>query len=254
MICQNCHTEVDDDLIFCTNCGARLFQPGEETPTVLLNDPTIPGSQTETLPSSDPRATRPENPKPPKTSSNLKWVALIVALIAIPASIFGILLLQSRNRQVAQNNNRPPSPSPTPTRTANANRNTNVNSNVNSNVNANKPNAVPSPPKPPKKEEIMDERIEIAPKEHYAVPFEVNSDTARINGEVRVLEGERIDGFVYLKKSYDEYFPDEKHKMFSFGGTKTVEVRQTLVKEAYVLIFVNNSDKPITAQGNFWLE
>jgi hypothetical protein len=254
MICQNCHTEVDDDLIFCTNCGARLFQPAGEAPTVLLNDPATNKNETETVLLNDPRPTAGRNPKPPKSSSNLKWVALIVALVAIPASIFGILLLQSRNRQVAQNNNRPASPSPTPTRTANANRNSNQNSNVNSNVNANKTNAVPSPPKPPKKEEIMDERIEIAPKEHYAVPFEVDDETNLIKGEVKVLEGERIDGFVYLKESFDEHFPDEKYKVFSFGGTKTLEVRQTLVKEDYVLVFINKSDKPITVQGNFRLE
>src|SRR5688572_5554829 len=112
MICQNCHTEVDDDLIFCTNCGARLFQPAGEAPTVLITKPAATGN---------------ENAKRPKSSSNLKWIALILALIAIPASIFGLLLLQSRNRQIAQNTARPNTPTATPTRKPSPNQNTNVN-------------------------------------------------------------------------------------------------------------------------------
>src|SRR5215208_4281502 len=111
MICRNCQTEVDDDLIFCTNCGERLFQPPGEQPTVLINEP---------------RVTKPDTAIPPK-SSNLKWVALIVALIAIPASIFGILLLQSQNRQTALNTTQTKTPTPSPTRKANTNQNSNAN-------------------------------------------------------------------------------------------------------------------------------
>ena len=237
MICRNCQTEVDDDLIFCTNCGVRLFEPPEETPTVLMSEPVY---------------TKPEAVKPQKSSSRLKWVALIVALIAIPASIFGILLLQSRNRPTVRNATLTKTPSPTPTGKSSSNQNSNQNSNANaakanSNANANAPSK-------PDKTEIMNERIEIAPKEHYAVPFEVGKETARINGEVRILEGSKIDGYVYLKKNFDEYFPDDKYKVFSFGTSKTTDVRQTLVEEEYVLVFVNNSDKPVVIEGEFSIE
>src|SRR5215213_3585729 len=112
MICRNCQTEVDDDLIFCTNCGERLFQTKEEVPTVLISEPVYK---------------KPDAAKPLKTSSNLKWVALIVALIAIPASIFGILLLQSQNRQSALNATQTKTPTPSPTRKANTNQNSNAN-------------------------------------------------------------------------------------------------------------------------------
>jgi hypothetical protein len=238
MICRNCQTEVDDDLIFCTNCGERLFEPPEEQPTVLIGEPVY---------------TKPETPKPPKSSSNLKWAALIVALVAIPASIFGILLLQSQNRQVSQSTAPPKTPTAAPTRKSNSNQNSNLNANsansktTNTNANANSANAG-------KKTEIMNESLEIDPKSHETVSFEVEKETAKINGKITILEGDKIDGFVYLKKSYEDHFPDENFKMFSFGTSKTTEVRQTLVREDYVLVFVNNTDKPVVIQGNFSIE
>ena len=84
MICQNCHARVDDDLIFCTNCGERLVVPTAQT--VSLNDSIV---------------TQNAVVKPPKSSSNLKWLALIVALVAVPASIFGIYLLMNSSEKFA---------------------------------------------------------------------------------------------------------------------------------------------------------
>lgn len=236
MICQNCQTEVDDDLIFCTNCGARLFEQQTEEPTILLKEPVYP---------------IPAKTKPAKSSSNLKWVALIIALIAIPASIFGVYLLtiSQRNSPVSQNINKPKTPTATPTRKANTNQNSNANV---SNANVNAANSNANSKKPANKTEIMNERLEIAPKSHQTVPFAVKTETARITGKITVLEGEKIEGFVYLKKSYDEHFPDENFKMFSFSSA--LEVRQTLVEEKYVLVFVNDTEKPVVIQGNFALE
>lgn len=236
MICQVCQTEVADDLIFCTNCGARLFEPKTDEQTVLMTEPFYaPTAGT----------------KSQKTSSTLKWLALIVALIAIPASIFGILLLQSRNRQTAENAVPPKTPFVTPARRANTNRNASTNT-INSN--ANRANANSNMPGKREKIGVMNERIEIAPKTHYARPFEVTRETARFTGTVAIRQGEKIDGYVYLKKSYDEFFPDETYKVFSFGTSTTTEVRQTLVKEGYVLVFVNNTDDPVIIEGNFSME
>jgi flagellar basal body-associated protein FliL len=238
MICQQCRAEVDDDLIFCTNCGARLFEPKEQTPTVLMSEPVYQ---------------KPESAKPAKSSSNLKWFALIAALVAIPASIFGILLLQSQKRQVAQNAPPPKTPIAAPTRRANTNQNANANSanaanavRANSNTNVNAAN--------PDKIEIMNKRLEIAPKDHQTIPFDVESETAKISGEVRVIEGEKIDGYVYIKNVYEEHFLDENFKVFSFGTAETTEIRQTLVKEEYVLVFVNKTEKPVLIEGKFSLE
>src|SRR5215210_6559378 len=123
MICQNCRTQVDDDLIFCTNCGVRLFQTNAQT--VLMNDPAVAKTADET---------------PRKSSSKIKWLALIVALIAIPVSIFGVYLLinASKNPQISQNVNKPNSPVQSPTRKAYTNQNSNANT---SNMNANSVNA-----------------------------------------------------------------------------------------------------------------
>jgi predicted amidophosphoribosyltransferase len=42
MICQNCQATVDNDLIFCTECGSRLTQNwnnAQSEATVVLNNP-----------------------------------------------------------------------------------------------------------------------------------------------------------------------------------------------------------------------
>ncbi|HEY0458883.1 MAG TPA: zinc ribbon domain-containing protein [Pyrinomonadaceae bacterium] len=236
MICRNCQAEVDDDLIFCTNCGERLFEPPEDTPTVLMTEPVY---------------TTPNKPKPPKTSSRLKWLALTLALCAIPASIFGVYLLMNsqNNLPVARNSNKPNTPNPTPARRSNTNQNANANT---ANANRANTNQSANTTNNPSKIEIMNERIEIAPQSHYARPFEVKEETAKFTGKMTISQGEKIDGFVYLKQTYEENFPDETFKMFSFGNS--FEVRQTLVKENYVLVFVNNTDKPATILANFSLE
>ncbi len=242
MICQKCHAEVDDDLIFCTNCGERLIHTQTEAQTVLINNP-VPTQSTVNSPS-------------PKPSSNLKWVALIVALLAIPASIFGVYLLMKQNRaQVSQNTNKPNTPTPAPTRKANTNQNSNANlANANTNIKSANANWEKDSADPKEKTEVMNERIEIAPKEHYALPFELEKDNSKLVGEAKLLEGEKITGFVYLQKSYDEYFPDPTYKMFSFEGKKTADINSTLVEGEYVLIFVNETDKPMIIQGNFSVE
>lgn len=237
MICQNCHTEVADDLIFCTNCGARLINSTNEAQTALINESVVTKSTVAT-------------PKPP---SNLKWIALIIALIAIPASIFGVYLLMNQNRsQVSPNTNNAKSPAPTATRKINANQNNDANVSNSNTANTNVNNTNSENPK--EKTEVMNERIEIAPKEHYAVAFEIEKENTKLVGEAKLLEGEKITGFVYLQKSYDEYFPDPTYKMFSFEGRKSAEIKAALVEEKYVLIFVNNTDKPVIIQGNFSLE
>ncbi len=244
MICQNCQAIVDNDLIFCTNCGERLSETKSESQTVLLKDSVVTKTSIE------------QSPKP---SSNLKWVALIVALLAIPASIFGIyLLMNSNNQQVSQNTNKLNKPVASPPRKSNPTQNLNVNlSNENNNstyTNANEITANANSSNTITKIEVMNERIEIAPKEHYTVPFEVEKANVKLIGEAKLLEGEKIAGFVYLQKSYDEYFPDPTYKMFSFEGRKTAEIKASLVEEKYVLIFVNDTDKPMIIQGNFSLE
>lgn len=122
------------------------------------------------------------------------------------------------------------------------------------NANWNRANANANAPEKREKTEIMNERIEIAPKTHYAREFEVREETARLTGNVKITGGEKIDGYVYLKKSFDEYFPDENYKVFSFGTSSSTEVRQTLFAEDYVLVFVNNSDQWVVVEGDFSLE
>lgn len=237
MICQNCQTDVDNDLIFCTNCGERISGTNMQAKNTLINDSAV---------------TQNSSAIAPKSSSNLKWIALIIALIAIPASIFGVYLLINPNeKQIVQNTNKQNSPKPTPKTTQNQNtnldsfhKNTNSNadisntkqSNVNANTNIDE-------------QEIINERIEIDAKSSYSKSFTIDTDTAKIIGEVEVLQGANFKGFVYLQTQYDEHFPDETYKMFSFGDAKKATVDATLVKENYVIIFANDSDKSIVIQS-----
>lgn len=243
MICQNCNARVDDDLIFCTNCGERQIVPTAQQ-TVSMNDSVV---------------TKAINEKPPKSSSNIKWFALIVALIAIPASIFGVYLLTNSQKtsQVSQNINKSNSPIPTLTRKTESNQNSNANvSNTNStngiweNTNSENSNVSNSI----SKTEVMNERIEIQPKSSYAKSFTIEGDTKTFLGNVELLQGETYKGFVYLQTQYDEHFPDELYKMFIFGEEKKSEVKSRLIPENYVLVFVNETDQPIVIKGEFWTE
>jgi len=242
MICQNCRATVDNDLIFCTECGARLQEPLSSAQTNLMPDSVI----TKT-PALQPT---------PKSSSSLKWIALIIALIAVPASFFGgYLLLKQNNRQVSQNPNKQNAPTSTPIRKTNQNNQTNIsdsNSNIlnSNNVEANQA----SNSADPGKTEVMNERIEIAPDSHYALPFEVKDETARITGDVKISEGQPIEGYVFFKDMYEQHFPDATYKVFSIDVTKDSSINQTLVKGDYVLVFVNKNDKSSVIQGNINIE
>jgi hypothetical protein len=238
MICQNCRTEVDNDLVFCTACGARLHE-------------TVSNTQNDSV------ATQNIAP-PPK--SNLKWIALIVALMAIPASIFGVYLLLNRPPNVVQNVNKPATPVPSPTRKANtnqannANANSNVNSNVNTantNLNANQSDSEGNSETPQTTETVFwKERIEIAPSEHYAVPFEMEAD-GEISGTIKAVEGSPIEAYLYTQQQFDDHFPDPIYKAFSITGEKKAETKQKLLKENYVLVFVNNSESGLIIEGEF---
>lgn len=243
MICQNCNARVDDDLIFCTNCGKRLVVPTAQT--VSINDSVV---------------TQAAHAKPPKSSSPLKWIALIIALIAIPISIFGVYLLMNsqKNSQVSQNINRSNSPAPTPTRKPETNQNSSANvTNANTNsaeTNSANTNSNENSSTPKAKTEVINERIEVEPKSHYSKSFTIEGDTKTFLGEVELLQGETYKGYVYLQSQYDEHFPDELYKMFIFGEEKKSEIKSRLIPQDYVLIFVNETEKPITIQAEFWTE
>jgi hypothetical protein len=267
MICQNCQTDVDNDLVFCTSCGTRLNETWSQTPTVLLNESVV---------------TKTSVPEVQKSNSNLKWMALIVALIAIPVSLLTAYLIYSNSKstQLANANQTKPVNSPKPpanrqnanlgapnisvnkANTINANAETNVsnsdisNSNIESNSSSNvaenldedwlNENAPAD-----NRTEIWSERVGIAPENHFAVPFSVDGND-QIVGIVKTLEGPPVEGYVYTQTAFDEHFPEETYKTFSFGGEKNSKIEQTLVKEKYVLVLMNKSKKPLLIYGKIF--
>ena len=126
MISQNCRAEVDSDLVFGTDCGARLHETISTTPTLLMKDSVV---------------TQVSAP-PPK--SNLKWIALIVALLAIRAPILGVFLRLNRQSQTPKNVNKPITPAPPRKGNVNQTNNATANSNANTvdtNLDGNKPDS-----------------------------------------------------------------------------------------------------------------
>lgn len=255
MICQNCNASVDNDLIFCTECGSRLHQTVSNPQTVSMNDSVV---------------TKVSETHPQNSKSNLKWVALIVALIALPVSAFIVyrMLSNSKPVQTAVNsstlakNAAAPAANKLNTNASAPNNLSNVNIQNNLNAVTNKEGTNEESANSNQVEtveekgdgsrvEIWNDHIEIAPGEHLAVPFEATSD-GRIVGNVNTLQGAPIDGLVYLKSEYDDHFPDPIYKFFSFGGDRNTELDGRVVKQKYVLVLMNNSKAPTIIQGKFY--
>lgn len=242
MICENCGTNVDNDLIFCTNCGVRLNETWKNSASKTNANSEV----TKILP----------NQKPPKSTSNLKWIALIIALIALPVSLFiGYLLLVNKSPQTAQNINKTDNKKvSTNKKPANKPDNTANSANQNANVAINSADTNSNSSDEPNPNEIKIDRLEIAPQSHTAYPFRIASDTAKIIGKIKISEGENLLGYVYTQAAYDEHFPDPIHKMFSFEGDKNIDVEQTLLKGKYVLIFINETEKNVVIEGTFEIQ
>ena len=259
MICQNCQANVDNDLVFCTSCGTRLNETWSQTPTVLLNESV---------------ATKTSVPEIQKSNANLKWIALIIALIAIPVSLLTAYLIfaNSKSTQIANANQTKPVNSPTPaanrqnTNIATPNNSVNsvnaVNTTANTNVaNANISNSnaaetldedwLNEKALADKRTEIWSERIGISPENHFAIPFSVDGND-KIIGIVKTLAGSPVEGYVYTQSAFDEHFPEETFKMFSFGGEKNSKIEQILIKEKYVLVLMNKTKKPLLIYGKIF--
>ena len=244
MICPKCRATVDDDLVFCTNCGERLYESADASaPTIAMRDSVV--TQVAAPPS--------------KKSSPLKWLALVFALIVLPAGLtiayFSLknqpAVTTSANRPVAAN--RKTETNATRKNANGALNNTpnasadNANSASADNANANKENASGAESKV-----VFDEQIEIVAGEHIAYPFTIEAD-AKIVGKLETLRGDETRGFVFTQASYDEHFPDATFKTFSFDG-KNPEIEQLLVKGEYVLIFVNETKSANVVKGKVRIE
>lgn len=237
MICRNCQANVDDDLIFCTNCGARLYETDQSAAAETMTQIAQPR---------------------PKKSSNLKWIALIVALISVPAALLGgFLLLRKSDAPVVVQNTKP-----TPTRKANSNVSNNATNAVNNSaVNANQnfasndnqangnANVEDEDESNLPRTEVFNQQIEIAPGEHIAHPFKLATD-AKLVGDLQTVRGQPVQGYLYFQSAYDEHFPDPTFKVSSFDG-ENPQFEQVLVAGDYVLVFLNENKTPTTIKGKF---
>lgn len=255
MICQNCHSNVDDDLIFCTNCGVRLIQPTNTSPNQTQQPTEVFNTQTE-----QPTVVLP-NQKEKK--SNAKWIALIIG-ISIFTLILGFGLFTYFRPNSNQNTANKSTPKPTQSskpKPTNQNKNANVavnNANSNVNVNANistNSNTNSSEEKDDKTEKIiLDDQVSVDANGRTAFPFKVTQDTAKITGKVEILEGENYEGYVFIQEIYDENGVNPTFKMFSFGSEddgKIANIEQVLVEGNYVIVFSNSDGKGVRLRAKF---
>ena len=239
MICRNCRAAVDNDLVFCTSCGARLYETMSDLPTIAMSDGIV---------------TQPLAP-PVRKPSPLKWIALIVALVALPASL-GIAYLLTKNQTATTANSNKSAPANRKTENKPANKTVNAaapnaNANVQSNSDSENSNAGNTNQNTnaddAKSTTIFDDRIEIASGEQIAYPFTLDGD-AKITGKIQTLRGEPVKGYVFTRDAYETYFPDTNYKIFSFDG-RIAGIEQLLVKGDYVLIFFNESAPSVLIKG-----
>ena len=239
MICQNCQSEVADDLVFCTECGSRLHETVSSVETVVMPKPPV--TQTDEL-------------KPNKT---LKIATIIVGIIAL-LTILGLAAIMVFNpfsqKPVAQNTTPKPSKTSTP-KPANQNKNANVianNSNANdnlANVNSNTSTNENTAKEPPKLAEvILDDRLNIYADSSVAYSFTVDDDLAKIVGSAEITRGEQFEGYVFLQQVYDENQVNPDKKIFSF---ETGQVEQYLPKGDYVLVLANSDGKGVSVNAKF---
>lgn len=238
MICQNCQSNVADDLVFCTECGSRLHETISTEKTVIM-PPSVVTKVTEA-----------------KSNSRLKIATIIAGILALLTVVgVGALLLFNPFSPKPISQNSTPKPSRTPTlKPANQNKAANIpvnNSNTNnnsSNKNANDSNNENTEKEPPKLEKsILNERINIYADSSVAFPFTVDED-AKIAGKTEIVNGEQFEGYVFLQEVYDENGVKPEMKVFSF---ESGEVEQFLPKGNYVLVFANNNETEVSLKSKF---
>jgi hypothetical protein len=128
------------------------------------------------------------------------------------------------------------------------NTNSANNWNLNSNSQSNIPNENANVALPPGETKILDEQINVDADAHIAFPFRVKEETVKIVGDVEILYGEQLEGYVFLQEVYDENGVNADAKMFSFDTNK---VEQYLVKGNYVLVFANNDGNGVSVKAKF---
>lgn len=240
MICQNCQAEVDNDLVFCTECGSRLHQTVSNAQTVVMPESVV---------------TKISETIPQKKSSSLKWIALVVGIvvvIALPASlIIAYFALSNPNKTVANksaNNTSANKKSSNQNKTANVVTNQPNSANDWSNKTQNNSNENVS--LKPKETKIIDEQINVDAGGNIAFPFKVREGMVKMVGETEILNGDQFEGYVFLQEVYDENGVQPDKKVFSFDSDKS---EQYLTKGNYVLVFVNGDGKGVSLKTKFTL-
>lgn len=231
MICISCKKEVDDDLVFCTECGERLFEPTIDGRTLLRPEfEPAPGSG-----GSQPDARR----------NLFVGGILILSLLAVGAGILFNPFSTRNGKPDNQSKTRSGSNRSMPDQ----NRIKDISSNTtisNADGNSNKPKLLPNLENPT--ESVLNEKFTVDPNSHIVFSFTVSAETAKLIGTAELLEGQRFVGYVFLHDVFDQRSVDPTYKMFSFDAehVKIAQIEQTLVKGEYVLVFTNSDDIPIT--------
>jgi flagellar basal body-associated protein FliL len=257
MLCQNCHSSVDDDLIFCTSCGVRLVQPSNTSANQTQRPTEVFNQQTE--------QTTAIFQNQVEKKSKLKWILLIAVISIVPIvlgiGIFAYISLNS-TKTVANKSTTKPTPTAKPkpknenksdnTIVNNSNSEVDVNANVDNNSKSNSNDEEEKEPDLTAKK-IIDETFSVDADAHIVFPFTVSENGVYVIGEAKILDGESYDGYVFIKEIYDEYKVNPTFKMFSFESKKgeSANIKQYLIKGDYVLVFSNKDGKGVQVKAEF---
>lgn len=232
MICKNCQASIDDDLIFCVNCGIRLVG-GLDTNRGMPAQPTVPFSIVQ------------------KKRNPLILIAVISLLcVGVVATFLGIIVWLKpfsgnetrKSASSAENND-----ADYPKSAGNSNADSNA---FNKNQSSNEKAATDE------EKTIVDETLTINKNEHKAFPYQITDNSTMLRGQAELLEGESFRGYVLLKEAYDTFLADPSYKVIGFSGKRgeIVKINEFTSADKYVLIIENKSSQPINLKIKLFLK
>lgn len=233
MICKNCQAIVDNDLIFCVNCGSRLIG-GAETNRGIPAQPTIAFSV------------------PQKKRNHLILIAVIPLLgIAVLATILGIIawLPASSKNETRKDNSLPE-------------KSTNADYPKNGEDRGAESDSLNNPPASNAKTAIngeriiVDETLTIGKNEHKAFPYQITDNSTMLRGQAELLEGENFRAYVLLKDAYDTFLADPTYEVYGFKGKRgeIIKINEFTSADKYVLVVENKSVQPISLKIKLFLK
>lgn len=231
MICPNCKSAIDNDLVFCVQCGARLTGNFTNRQIQTPTQPTIAFSN------------------PPKRKLPWLWISLGLLLFVGLLTSSGILYFFLRKNVETEKTAAPIEGKNSPRNSPISDTNQNINSSVSEKNAANAHSSAGE-------KIIVDETLTVAENDHKAFPYQITNDSTMLRGQAELIKGEKFKMYVLLKEAYDKFIADSTYAVNEFEGKrdKVLKVNEFTAADKYVLIIENKTDKPISVKIKMFLK